>query len=150
MKRIVPLLESYIPDVVKPFTMLGSWDDMWARLTFSSGVTMQFKDKVLGKTLAKKAEYHLLKAGYKDAENLEVIEIMSIKTPEDKQNKGLGSKAMEEVVSVADKNKTILYLEAIPIGNKPVSAISLTNWYSRFGFILIMGGAIPKMLRTPK
>ena len=49
-------------------------------------------------------------------------------------NKGYGSKAMQKIVSIADKTHTEIKLFASPMGTSQLNRKKLKEWYKKFGF----------------
>jgi len=139
-------------DQLSYFRGLGTWDKYISKITFSSGVQvkMDVKDVSKNKTLMNKIDHLLRINGWKDLSRVEAIELLSIYTPEEVQNKGLATDAINDIIKVADDNGLVLYLEAIPIGNKAMSPYQLAGWYESFGFRTVIGGKNPKMIRVSK
>ena len=82
-------------------------------------------------------------------ELLDVVEIKELVIDPAYQGKGVGSTILTKIAEVADKHKVSLYLEAVPIGNKPLSVHQLVDLYKKFGFGLLVYGKRPIMLRKP-
>ena len=59
---------------------------------------------------------------------------------------GEGSKLLDEVIRLADKNNTVLEGTPVPFGNKGLSTSQLTDWYARRGFVQ---GKNDLMIRQP-
>lgn len=65
-----------------------------------------------------------------------MLTLGSIETDESARGKGLASKALEEFLSVADREKVAVALQAFPDEEgKGLSQKELEDWYGRYGFV---------------
>lgn len=81
---------------------------------------------------------------------LNVVEIVTLKVAPEQQGKGIGTIVFDKIREIADANKAIIYLEAVPIGNKSMTTYQLVDFYKKFGFEMIKGGKKPVMVYMPK
>lgn len=135
-------------DFVKQIGSGSSYDIINGLIRFDSGAEIKVTDKNLSKNktimdkLSKRIPVRLL--------DNDVVFIRHIKVPEDDQGKGYGRDAFNALIKLADKTKTLLYLEVQPFKNKPMDVRDLLKWYEKLGFTKFSHGRTPKMIRLPK
>lgn len=80
------------------------------------------------------------------------VELHIIEVPKDRAKEGIGSSIMNTLCEWADKNKKVITLK--PAGGSRISKSKLTDWYSKFGFIMNKGeneiDGLLLMYRNPK
>jgi len=113
-------------------------------------VGLSAKNLSKDKALINKAEHSLYINGYRDFSNIVAVEIFSIDTFKSQQRQGLGTAAMTKIINIAEEEGIVLYLEALPIGDKRMSTRELVNWYTKLGFELLTYGQYPQMIKIPK
>lgn len=68
--------------------------------------------------------------------------------PEARQQ-GKATAALQEIIDLADRSGTVLYLEPAPIENGKMSAAQLADFYKRFGFVQEKEGSNKVLVRQP-
>lgn len=92
----------------------------------------------------------LSKIQFNPPPSIDVIELSAIIIDPEKQKQNVGSTALKTICEIADKYNAPLYLEVVPIGNKPLTTYQLVVFYEKFGFRMIKGGKRPFMFRKSK
>lgn len=134
---------------LEPFRAVAKWDSAFKRFVFEGGAYATLQTKVLSSTLKAKIRWELVRAGESLNQSVEVVELLSLKAPDETQGQGLGRAALIKLVQVADANNMWMMLEAIPFGPKSMTSWQLVEFYKSAGFVVISYGSRPLMLRRP-
>ena len=134
---------------IEPFRAVAEWNSAFRRFEFPGGTYAVLKTRVLSPTLKAKMRWEFVRAGESVDQSIEVVELLSLRSPDEAQGKGLGRDALTKLVQVADSKNMWMMLEAVPFGPKSMTSWQLVEFYKSAGFAVISYGARPLMLRKP-
>lgn len=143
------LRDNDIKASIEPFRAVAKWDQAFQRFEFEGGTYAVLRTKVLSDTLKAKMRWQFVRAGESIDQSIEVVELLSIRSPDNALGQGLGRKALKQITDVADANNMWIMLEAIPFGPKSINSWQLVEFYKSAGFNVVSYGARPMMLRKP-